>query len=53
MEARKGHDSYIKLSTKWWDGYRSDKRVVLDDLGLEKGKELVDDIKLWADPWNN
>lgn len=26
---------------------------MIDDLGVEKGKALVDHLKLWADPWQN
>lgn len=52
-EARAEGDPYIKLANKWWDGYDGQKKVVIDDLGVEKGKTLVDHLKLWADPWNN
>lgn len=44
-------DHYIKLGTKWWDGYTGQKRVVIDDLGRDAGKALFDKLKLWADPW--
>lgn len=48
---------YVKLANKWWDNYKpwdpDHKRVVLDDLGKEKGKALADHLKLWADPWFN
>jgi len=27
--------------------------VVIDDIGAEKGRTLVDHLKLWADPWQN
>lgn len=47
--ARKG-DYYLKLGNKWWDGYKGQKRVVIDDLGKEAAKSLTDKIKLWADP---
>jgi len=43
-------DYYLKLGNKWWDGYKGEKRVVIDDLGKETAKALTDKIKLWADP---
>lgn len=38
------------MVNKWWDGYQKEKRVVIDDVGPEKGKTLVDHLKQWADP---
>lgn len=46
-------DAYRKLSNKWWCGYQGEKAVILDDLGMEPAKCLVNHLKLWADPWNN
>lgn len=43
-------DYYLKLGNKWWDGYKGEKRVVIDDLGKETAKALTDKLKLWADP---
>ena len=42
-------DAYLKLATKWWDGYQSEESVVLDDLGHEVAKCLVNHLKLWAE----
>lgn len=48
---------YVKLANKWWDNYKpwdpDHKRVVLDDLGKDKGKCLADMLKTWGDPWYN
>jgi len=44
---------YIKLANKWWDGYKGQKAVLIDDLGVDKGKALTDHLKLWMDPWYN
>jgi len=27
--------------------------MVIEDLGMDKAKCLVDDLKIWADPWYN
>lgn len=46
-------DHFQKLATKWWDNYQGQEAVVLDDLGKDVGKCLVNHLKLWADPWYN
>lgn len=46
-------DHYKKKVDKWWDSYQAQKRVVIDDIGHKRGECIVDDLKLWADPWNN
>lgn len=45
--------AYWKLQNKWWDGYKGQKAVIIDDLGTEHGKYLITHLKLWADPWQN
>jgi len=56
-KTRKAHTdypgAYIKLSNKWWDGYQNQESVILDDIGKDTGKCLINHLKLWADPWNN
>jgi hypothetical protein len=42
-----------KLQNKWWDGYRGQKAVIMDDLGPDHAKYLITHLKLWADPWQN
>jgi hypothetical protein len=46
-------NAYMKLSNKWWDGYQGHTEVILDDLGADTAKMLVNHLKLWADPWYN
>jgi len=45
--------AYKKLANKWWDGYQGHQAVILDDVGKDTGKILINHLKLWADPWNN
>lgn len=47
--AREGHESfYPKLCNKWWDGYRGEKVVIMDDFGPEH-KVLGQQLKIWGD----
>jgi len=41
-------DVYIKAQNKWWDGYKGQKIVILDDLDTPV---LGHYIKIWADKW--
>lgn len=54
LRANKENPSaYKKLSNKWWDGYTGQSAVILDDIGKDSAKALVNHLKLWADPWYN
>lgn len=45
----KGLRVYCKLSNKWWDGYKSEKIVLMDDVTPEAMKYLVQHMKNWSD----
>lgn len=40
---------YHKMSNKWWNGYRNQKYVVIEDIDPDRTKCLVDHMKQWAD----
>ena len=42
------HELYPKPCNKWWDGYKGQKIVVMDDLGLD-GITLGNELKIWTD----
>lgn len=44
-----GEVFYNKLQNKWWDHYKNERCVLIDDLGLETGRALVNFLKLWLD----
>jgi len=41
---------YLKARTKWWDGYRGQEIVLVDDFDKYNVK-LGGDVKDWADKW--
>ncbi len=43
--------AFQKSGNKWWDGYRGQETVIMDDLGKEAGQRLAYHIKRWTDKW--
>lgn len=46
----KFEDRYIKPQNKWFDGYRGQKSIILED--YDCGKCLGHYLKIWADRWS-
>ena len=42
---------YPKLNNKWWDGYQSQKVVIMEDVDKETIKFLHHHLKIWSDRW--
>lgn len=40
---------YSKQPSKWWDGYKGEETVVLDDLDPESTKYIIRYLKIWSD----
>jgi hypothetical protein len=40
---------YAKLLNKWWDGYKGEPYVIMDDLDPTTAKYLTHHIKIWCD----
>lgn len=41
-------DHYVKSRNKWWNGYRGQEVVVLDDLGIVEARWIGDFLKDWG-----
>lgn len=42
---------FVKNLNKWWDGYKGEKQVLLDDVGHEHAKWIGWFLKIWADQY--
>lgn len=48
--ARLGGDYYVKMRGKWWDGYKNQSDVILEDVDHQSmTKGFVQSLKLWSD----
>lgn len=48
--ARKDYgEYYLKMANKWWDGYKGEKTVVLEDVDPTMSDWLGSFIKIWSD----
>lgn len=45
-------DHYDKPLNKWWDGYRGEAAIILDDVGINQGTWIGDLLKRWADRYS-
>lgn len=45
-------DLYLKALNKWWDGYKGQKAVLLDDVGHEHKQWIGFFLKIWADKYS-
>ena len=46
-----GAEVLPKLNNKWWDGYQSQKVVIMEDVDKETIKFLHHHLKIWSDRW--
>lgn len=44
-----GNSFYNKAVNKWWDGYKGEEVVILEDVDPERCKMLVHHMKIWLD----
>ena len=44
-----GSPTYSKGINKWWDGYKNEPVVIIEDIPPEKAQILVDHLKTWLD----
>lgn len=43
-------DAYIKDQTKWFDGYKGEETIILED--LEMDNVLKHELKIWSDSYH-
>lgn len=41
----------MKSITKWWDGYKGERVVLIDDFEIDSIKYLNHYLKIWGDPY--
>lgn len=41
----------MKSQSKWWDGFKGEDTVVIDDMDFNGGQTLGHYLKIWADKW--
>lgn len=47
------HSSYyVKPLSKWWNNYKDEEVVIIEEVGKEHGKWLGEFLKIWADRYN-
>lgn len=44
-------DVYLKDLNKWWDGYRGQESVLIDEMAPEHSSFMVPFLKKWVDRW--
>lgn len=47
--ASKGMEFYYKMQNKWWDFYRDQPGVLIDDLEITNCQHLISHLKAWLD----
>lgn len=47
--AMRGLSSYVKMHNKWWDGYRGEEVVIIEDIDHSTCKALGHFLKEWVD----
>jgi len=43
---------YLKMANKWWDGYKGESKVVLEDVDISMKDWLGNFLKIWTDWWS-
>ena len=42
---------YQKFANKWFDGYKGERTIIIEELTPAKAQMLTDYIKVWSDKW--